>query len=107
MPPFDGKWYRWDQLPEGPATTERIRSFFNWLTEEEIQSGEYQYSESPGGFGWNRQKTKETAYTIDGGPDGRIRVWFLNEQNMTVERFFNSVEAAQAWIDFMQSFDTN
>lgn len=71
MPPFDGKWYRWSQLPEGPATTERIRSFFNWLTDEEIQSGEYQYSESPGGFGWNHQKTKETTYTIDGGPSGR------------------------------------
>lgn len=52
---WDGGWYRFDDLPPGSATTDRIRSFYSWLTEGELRAAEYQISKSPNGFGWNRR----------------------------------------------------
>jgi hypothetical protein len=55
MSVFDGSYYRWDELPPGPATTERIRQFYSALSEQELRNSQYRYCESPNGFGWDRR----------------------------------------------------
>lgn len=52
---FDGKWHRWSEFVPGPATTVRIKDLWGFLGEDEMHNSEYQYSQSPQGFGWNRR----------------------------------------------------
>lgn len=51
--------------------------------------------------------TKRTAgddYTIDhNGINGQWRVWWLNDWNLCVERFFDTREQAEEWVRLVES----